>query len=57
MIIKNGFNNSKYKVVDKLDCSNVIELWELEDQNITKYYSIDNVYNVRRKRDNKHEYP
>ena len=48
-----GFDNFKYKVLDKIDYSNISELWELEDKYIDKYDSINNGFNIRYNREKK----
>ena len=48
-----GFDNFTYKVLDKIDYSNISELWELEDKYIDKYDSINNGYNIRYNREKK----
>ena len=49
-IKKYGFNNFKYKVLTKINYSNISELWELEDTYIEKYNSINNGFNHRMNR-------
>jgi hypothetical protein len=52
-ITRFDFDNFKYKVLDKIDYSNISELWKLEDKYIDKYDSINNGYNIRYNRKNK----
>ena len=48
-----GFDNFKCKVLDKIDYSNISELWVLEDKYIDKYDSINNGFNIRYNREKK----
>ena len=46
-----GFDSFKYRVVETIKYSNIRELWQLEDEYIAKYNSIDNGYNIRYNRE------
>ena len=42
-----GFDNFKYKVLETIKYSSIREVWEIEDDYITKYNSVTNGFNIR----------